>query len=166
MTMVRNRMAQHYLEKIGKNICADNILETCDCSSITQSGYGALYKTFKRAVSCVGGSRVRCLPPPHDVSKLRQESNAKLSNLIGEHQHIDNLFEVPAPAKSKLKEPIKITSSSKNSLLVDVEAVQRTIILLYGITPSELNDKPLIFMLKLHKGEIIHTQKLERVSIT
>lgn len=137
LTMVGNRMAQQYLDKIGKNICAEDILETCDRSGITQSGYGALYKTFKRAASCAGGgSRVRCLPPPHAVSKLRQELNAKLSDLIGEHQHIDSSFDVPAPTKSKSKEPMKITLSSKNSLFVDVEAVQRTIVSLYGITPS------------------------------
>ena len=50
----------------------EKILETCDQSRITHSGYDAIYKTFKGAVAAVGrGIRLGCLPTPHQVSQLR-----------------------------------------------------------------------------------------------
>jgi len=167
LSHVGTRMVNHYLEKIGKSMGPENILETCDRNGITHSGYGAIYKNFRSAVKRVGkGIRVGCLPNPHQVSKLRQELNSKLEDMIGQYYHIENTLVIPPSAKSKSKEPLQIILSARNSFFVDVETVQRTMVKLYGITTLEVEGDPLIFCLKLDEAEIIHGQKLERVSIT
>jgi hypothetical protein len=137
LNMVGSRIAKHYLEKIGQHVGPEQIVETCDRSGITQSGYGAIYKTFKKAVACAGaGSRVSCLPAPYKVSKLREELNKNLKDLIGDYYSISNLFEIPPSAKSKA--PQKIVLSPRNSFFVDIEVVQQTMIRLYNITPAGL----------------------------
>jgi len=41
---------------------------------------------------------------------------------------------VPPSAKSAKKEPMQVTLNEMNSLFCDVEQVQRTMVLLYGLT--------------------------------
>ena len=91
LSHVGTRMPNHYLEKIGKSVRLENILETCDRNGITHFGYDAIYKSFKGVVKSVGkGFRVGCLPNPYQVSKLRQEMNSQLEDMIGEHYHTEN----------------------------------------------------------------------------
>ena len=146
LSHVGTKMVNHYLEKIGKSMGPEHILETCDRNGISHSGYDAIYKSFEGVVKGVGkGFRVGCLPNPHQVSKLRQEMNSKLEDMIGEHYHIENTLVIPPPAKSKSKEPLKIVLSARNSFFVDVETLQRTMVKLYGITTSGIST----FMLTL-----------------
>jgi len=75
------------------------------------------------------------------VSLLRTELNSKLKDLIGEYYYIDSTLElvaqVPvtnAKGKKKKSEITRVVLTSKNSLFVDIEVVQRTMVKLYGFT--------------------------------
>jgi hypothetical protein len=58
--------------------------------------------------------------------------NGKLKDFIGDYKHIDNTLEVPDPEdKSKA---LQYVLNDKNNIFVDIEAVQRSMIKLYGIT--------------------------------
>ena len=129
------RMAIYYLDQIGKSVGPNDILETCDRNGITHAGYGAIYKKFKGAIQSVGkGLRIGCLPNPHTVSVTRKMLNLKLGDYVGEYYSINNTLEVPATAESKIEDPIEVKLNDNNSIFVDVEQVQRTMVELYNVT--------------------------------
>lgn len=135
LSSVGIQMANQYLDRIGKSVGPNDILETCDRNGITHAGYGAIYKKFKGAIKSVGkGLRIGCLPNPHTVSVARKMLNLKLGEYVGDYHSINNTLEVPATAKSKAKDPIKVRLNDNNSLFVDVEQVQRTMVELYNVT--------------------------------
>ena len=75
------------------------------------------------------------------VSLLRTELNSRLKDLVGDYYHIDNMLELVAPAsvtngKGKKKNPdiSRVVLTTKNSLFVDIEVVQRTMVKLYKFT--------------------------------
>ena len=80
------------------------------------------------------GLRIGCLPNPHTVSVARKMLNLKLGDYVGEYYLINNTLEVPATAKSKTEDPIKVKLNDNNSIFVDVEQVQRTMVELYNVT--------------------------------
>jgi len=69
--------------------------------------------------------------------------NSKLGELVGQCTHINNSLEIAA-SKGKLLEKGKgkgrqyerLVLNEKNTLFTDVEAVQRSIVKVYGITPE------------------------------
>lgn len=66
------------------------------------------------------------------LSLLRRELNGKLKDFIGDFEHIVNYLEVPDPEdKSKA---FKYVLNEKNNIFADIEAVQRSMINLYGVT--------------------------------
>jgi DNA phosphorothioation-dependent restriction protein DptG len=66
------------------------------------------------------------------LSKLRRELNGRLKDFIGDYEHIDNTLEVHDPEdKSKA---LQYVFNDKNNIFVDIEAVERSMIKLYGIT--------------------------------
>jgi len=73
------------------------------------------------------------LSNPYQISKLRREMNGNLKDMIGEYYSVNDILVLPG---TKSKEPTKLKLSSKNSFFVDVEAVQRTMVALYGFTPE------------------------------
>jgi hypothetical protein len=130
-------MANFYLDKIGENVGANEICETMDRNGITKPGYAAVYKQFKGATRVAGrGLRVGCLPNPHQISLARSMFNLKLSEYVGKYYSIVSTLEVTPPPKSKSKDLVKVSLNEFNSIFVDVEQVQRTMVELYEITPS------------------------------
>jgi len=126
-----------YLQKIGAGMGAREILATCDRSGITQEGYTSVYKQFKDSVQAAGkGLKVHCLPKPYHVSILRKEMNSKLSDFVGQYYSINNFLDISSQAKSKNKQPDHVQLTAKNSLFVDIEQMQRTMVQLYRITPE------------------------------
>lgn len=135
LSVIGVRMANYYLNKIGEQVGATDILETCDRNGITHSGYGAIYKRFKGAARVAGrGIRVGCLPNPYQVSIARKMLNLKLVEYVGEYYSLNETLVVAPTAKSSNKEPMKVCLNEMNSIFVDVEQVQRTMVLLYGFT--------------------------------
>lgn len=70
---------------------------------------------------------------------LRTELNSKLKDLVGDYYSIDNTLElvtqVPTTKGKKKKSEIeRVVLTSKNSLFVDIKAVQRSMVKLYGFT--------------------------------
>jgi hypothetical protein len=130
-------MTNKYLNKIGERVRPCDVLETCDRNGITHNGYEAIYKRFKGAARVAGrGLRIGCLPNPHQVSLARSMLNLKLTEYVGEYYSLNETLVVPASAKATSKEPVKVCLNEMNSLFVDVEQVQRTMVQLYGLTPS------------------------------
>jgi hypothetical protein len=137
LSAVGIRMANFYLEKIGENVGANEICETMDRNGITQASYAAVYKQFKGATRAAGrGLRVGCLPNPHQISLARSMLNLKLSEYVGKYYSIVSTVEVTPPPKSKSKDLVKVSLNEFNSIFVEVEQVQRTMVELYEITPS------------------------------
>jgi len=133
LRLVGVRMANHYMNKIGSNVGAPEILETCDLNGITQSGYRAIYKKFSGTVKSTGkGLRIGCLPNPHKVTLLRQYLNLKLSEYVGAYYSICDTLEVAAPNKAKNKEPVRVSLNENNK-------VQRTMVDLYNFTLQGMN---------------------------
>lgn len=127
--------ANECLEKIGSECGAQEILATCDRNGITQRGYSALYQRFKKGVRVVRhGLRVSCLPKPFHISLLRLSMNAKLKEFVGDYYSINDTMETLSRPKSRKNERIEL--NNHNSFFVDIEAVQKTMILLYKITTS------------------------------
>ena len=129
------KITNKYLEKIGEIIQSADILETCDRNMISHSGYDAIYKQLKGAAKLVGRRIIiGCLPNPWQVSCARRMLNLKLSKHVEEYYSINETFMVPPSAKFAKKDLVKVTLNEMNSLFCDVEQVQRTMMLLYGLT--------------------------------
>lgn len=69
------------------------------------------------------------------VSLLRRELNGNLRDLVGDYKHVSSVLEVQASTsktKDKSKEKglkmEKIVLNDKNTMFVDIEAVQRTMV--------------------------------------
>ena len=62
--------------------------------------------------------------------------NSKLIDFVGEYYSINNSLEILQDSKSKKKEPIHVKLTENNSLFVDIEQVQRTMVQSYHITPT------------------------------
>jgi hypothetical protein len=78
------------------------------------------------------------------VTLRRRELNSNLRDFVGQYYHINNSLEVEA-RKSRLEKGRakglqyeKIILTDKNTFFIDVEAVQRTIVQLYGISSEGL----------------------------
>ena len=129
------KLANKYLDKIGEIIHPADILETCDRNMISHSGYDAIYKRFKGAAKLVGrGIRIGCLPNAWQVSCAWRMLNLKLLEYVEDYYCINETLMVPPSAKSAKKEPVKVTLNEMNLIFCDVEQVQCTMVLLYGIT--------------------------------
>ena len=75
------------------------------------------------------------------VSLLRTELNLKLKDLVGHYYHIDSTLELVAQAlvtngkgRKKKSDISRVVLTTKNSLFVDIEVVQRTMVKLYEFT--------------------------------
>jgi hypothetical protein len=122
----------------------------CDRNGITIEGYGAIYKQFKHGVKAVGrGLRIGCLSKPFHVSRLRTEMNLKLRDYVGDYYAIRNTLEILPGLRAKNKDPERLTLNENNSIFVDVEAVQRTMVTLYGITPLGIVILPIVQYFKI-----------------
>jgi len=75
------------------------------------------------------------------VNFLQRKLNGNLRDMVGDYKYVCNVLEVPTSAKNskdKSKEKglqiERIVLNDKNTIFVDIEAVQRTMVKLYGIT--------------------------------
>jgi hypothetical protein len=91
----------------------------------------------------VEATYLRCDVVLVQVSLLRRELNGNLRDLVGDYRHVSSVLEVRArTSKSKDKSKgkglkmEKIVLNDKNTMFVDIEAVQRTMVKLYGVTEA------------------------------
>lgn len=77
----------------------------------------------------------------YQVTLLRTELNSKLKDLVGDYYYIDSTLELlaqvsvtNAKGRKKKSEITRVVLTKKNSLFVDIEVVQRTMVKLYGFT--------------------------------
>lgn len=71
------------------------------------------------------------------VAVLRRELNENLPQFIGEYYHIDGRMTLPPPKTKgggKRTMPLEVKLDDKNTLFVDIEVVQRSMVMFYGIT--------------------------------
>ena len=106
--LVGSDITNHYLEKIGAEIGAHEILAIEDRSGITNEAYNNIYKKFKGGTKAAGkGLRIGCLPKPYHVLLLQKELNNKLRDFVGDYYPIKNTLEILPGLKSKKKNPCK-----------------------------------------------------------
>ncbi len=77
----------------------------------------------------------------YQVSLLQTELHSKLKDLVGDYYHINSTLEIQSKAsmtstkgKKRKAEITRVILTAKNSLFVDIEHVQRTMVKLYGFT--------------------------------
>ena len=96
-------IAQHYLDAVGERLGAHDILETCDLTGVSQTGYDAICKKLKSRVRASGkGLRIGYHPSPYQVSILRRELNGNMKDLIGNKQCIDHSSFTSTKERAKL----------------------------------------------------------------
>jgi len=62
--------------------------------------------------------------------------NLKLNEYIGEYYSLNETLVVPTSIEAKSKDPVKVCLNEMNSLFVNVEQVQQTMVQRYTLTPS------------------------------
>ena len=138
MAKVGTELTNSFMGKISESLGPEDIVKTMDYNNITQDGWCVVFKQYKGSVRTTNkGIRV-CLPNPFQVSKVRQLLNLKLNEYIGEYYSLTESLEVPPTRNSKDKESIKVSLNKNDSIFIDVEQVQCTMVELYGITPEGL----------------------------
>lgn len=76
------------------------------------------------------------LPAPHRLAKLRKQMNANLPQFIGDYYHIEDRRTIPeVRVGGKVVTAAKeVILDSKNNLFVELEVVQRSMVLFYEMT--------------------------------
>jgi hypothetical protein len=88
------------------------------------------------------------LPSPYHVRRLRQELNANLPQFIGQYYHAEGRMELPTVSRKSEKseeQRKEVVLDEKNSLFTDLEVVQQSMVIFYGITESGMH--PLLILL-------------------
>ena len=138
MGHVETKIANNVLKSIGKRVGADKILAACDQVGVSHRGYGAIYKAVRGPIAVLNKDiKASILPSPYHVKLLRQEMNANLPQFIGEYYHVEGRLELPTTSKkSKKSDNIRkdVVLTEKNSLFTDLEVVQQSMVIFYGIT--------------------------------
>lgn len=83
------------------------------------------------------------------MALLRRELNANFPRFIGEYKHIEGRFIPPPPTRTSDKAVVvkEVKLDEKNSLFVELEAVQRSMVLFYGITEEGMYMIPICNLL-------------------
>lgn len=137
MSQASAAVAKKVLQKIGDTVGPDAMLDACDGAGVTHRGYTAIYQTLKNRIGLVApGMTPSILPAPHRLASLRQDMNAKLPQFIGEYYHIEGRRVIPAvrQGRKEITPAKEVILHSKNNLFVDLEVVQRSMVLFYNIT--------------------------------
>lgn len=137
MSQASAGVAKKVLQKIGDSVGPDAMLDACDGAGVTHRGYKAIYRTLKNRIGLIGpGMTASILPAPHRLASLRQDMNAKLPQFIGEYYNIEGRRVIPAvrQGKKEITPAKEVILHSKNNLFVDLEVVQRSMVLFYNIT--------------------------------
>ena len=137
MSQATTSMVKGVIKRIGDSIGEDCMLDSCDVAGVTGRGYTSIYKTVKNRIGLIApGFKSSILPAPHRLVKLRKQMNSKLPQFIGEYYSIEGRRMIP-----EVRVAGKVTTSakevildSKNSLFVDLEVVQRLMVMFYEIT--------------------------------
>ena len=149
MEHVKRKIASNVLKAIGKRVGPSNILAACDQAGVSYRGYGAIYQAVKAPVrDLTKDAKSNILPSPYHVRRLRQELNANLPQFIGQYYHAEGRMELPAVSKKTKKseeQRKEVVLDEKNSLFTDLEVVQQSMVIFYGITESGMH--PLLLLL-------------------
>jgi hypothetical protein len=77
------------------------------------------------------------LPAPNKIAVLRKQLNANLPQFIGDYYHINGRMVLGAPKRTKTNViPKEVILNDKNMLFVDLEVVQRSMVMFYGMTEA------------------------------
>ena len=137
MSQAKATVVKEVIRQIGDSIGEDSILDACDGSRVTVRGYDAIYRTVKNRIGFVAPGIKSCiLPAPHRLASLRKEMNAKLPQFIGDYYHINGCRTIPeVRVGGKVVTATKeVVLDSKNNLFVELEVVQRSMVMFYEMT--------------------------------
>jgi FtsZ-binding cell division protein ZapB len=135
---VGTRMAKKILKQISDSIGPEDILAACDAAGVAHGGYGEIYKSVKGRIALVNpGLKCALLPAPNKIAVLWKQLNANLPQFIGDYYHIDGRMVLAAPKRTKTNViPKEVILNDKNTLYVDLEVVQRSMVMFYGMTEA------------------------------
>lgn len=137
MSQAKASVVKDVIRQIGDSIGSDSMLDACDSAGVTVRGYDAIYRTVKNRIGMVApGIKSGILPAPHRLGSLRKEMNLKLPQFIGDYYHIDGRRTIPeVRVGGKVVTAAKeVVLDSKNSLFVELEVVQRSMVMFYEMT--------------------------------
>lgn len=137
MSQATTSMVKKVIKRIGDSIGEDCMLDSCDVARVTGRGYTSIYKTVKNRIGLIApGFKSSILPAPHRLAKLRKEMNAKLPQFIGEYYSIEGRRIIPEVrvAGKVITSAKEVILDSNNSLFVDLEVVQRSMVMFYEMT--------------------------------
>lgn len=137
MAQAKATVVKEVIRKIGDSIGEDSMLDACDGSGVTVRGYDAIFRTMKNRIGLLApGVKASILPAPHRLATLRKEMNAKLPQFIGDYYHIDGRRTIPeVRVGGKVVTAAKeVVLDSKNNLFVELEVVQRSMVMFYEMT--------------------------------
>lgn len=138
MGHVETKIANNVLKSIGDSVGPDKILAACDQAGVSHRGYGAIYKAVKGPIERLNKDiKANILPIPYHVKLLRKELNANLPQFVGEYYHVQGRMTLPTTSKkTKKTDEIRkdVVLTEKNSLFTDLEVVQQSMVIFYGIT--------------------------------
>jgi len=136
MNDAKNHVVRDVFKKIGDSIGPEAMLAACDGSGVSQRGYGAIYRMLKNRIGIVSpGLKAKILPAPHRLAGLRKDMNAKLPQFIGEYYHVEGRRSIPLVRRAgkDIVAAKEVILNSRNNLFVDLEVVQRSMVLFYGM---------------------------------
>ena len=137
MGEAKSSVEKSVVKKISTSIGADSMLWASDGSGVTMRGYTAVYKTVKNRVGLLYlRVKTSILPAPNRLSTLRKEMNAKLLQFIGDYYWIEGSCTIPEVRVGGkiVKAAREVILDCKNNLFVELEAVQRAMVLFYKMT--------------------------------
>ena len=78
------------------------------------------------------------------MSIVKNILNLELKDYVRDYFFINNILEISQARKLKDKEPLKVSLNDSNSIFVNVEQIQLTMVELYSLTPKGLYIMPIL----------------------
>ena len=137
MSQATVAVAKTVVKSIADSVGPDTMLDACDGAGVSQKGYMAIYKTLKNRIGLVApGLTTSILPAPNRLASLRKHMNDKLPQFIGEYYHVEGRRVIPEVRQGNkvITRAKEVILDNKNNLFVDLEVVQRSMVMFYGMT--------------------------------
>lgn len=149
-------LRQNFFGELKNLVSPQRMVETCDAAGVSRKGYEAIYKSISLALKDKGLLRP-LLPIPYNITMAKKCANSDIASMLGGFKCV--LETLPLPKTNSFQ------YNNVNNVYVDVEILQRAMIMCYDLTHEECDGK-VIFVLKLDECQIVKGHKLERVSLT
>ena len=133
----------------------EEVQKTIDHIRISRDAYNEIFQLVQRKLK-KNKTKTTIRPRPSFIRMVRQKTNAKVLDFIGEPYHITLVYN----GKEKQKR-----YDHYNNIFFDLISLQKAMIRFYNLSYEKASGLAK-FVIKLDEIEIIKGKKMERVSIT